>query len=65
MPHFSANLRYLFQEHPLYDRFSAADDMGFKAVEYQFPHGEDVYKLQTVLDKNGLEMVLINTPPGD
>ena len=50
MPQFSANLRYLFQEYPLYDRFSAAADMGFKAVEYQFPYGEDVSKLQTVLD---------------
>jgi len=65
MPQFSANLRYLFQEYPLYDRFSAAADMGFKAVEYQFPHGEDVSKLQTVLDKNGLELVLINAQPGD
>ena len=50
MPQFSANLRYLFQKYPLYDRFSAAADMGFKAVEYQFPYGEDVSKLQTVLD---------------
>jgi hydroxypyruvate isomerase len=29
----------------LYDRFSAAADMGFKAVECQFPYGEDVSKL--------------------
>lgn len=65
MPQFSANLRYLFQEYPLYDRFSAAADAGFKAVEYQFPYEEDVSKLQTALDKNGLKMVLINAPPGD
>ena len=65
MPQFSANLRYLFQEYPLYDRFSTAADIGFKVVEYQFPHGEDVSKLQTVLDKNGLELVLINAQPGD
>jgi hydroxypyruvate isomerase len=39
--------------------------MGFKAVEYQFPFGEDVSKLQTVLDKHGLEIVLINAPPGN
>jgi hydroxypyruvate isomerase len=65
MPRFSENLRYLFQEYPLYDRFSAAAYMGFKAVEYQFPFGEDVSKLQTVLDKHGLEIVLINAPPGN
>ena len=65
MPKFSAESRYLFQVYPLYDRFLAAADMGFKAVEYQFPHGEDVSKLQTVLDKNGLEMVLINASPCD
>ena len=65
MPQFSADLWYLFQEYRLYNRFLAAADMGFKAVEYQFPYGEDVSKLQTVLDKNGLEMVLINAPPCD
>ena len=65
MPRFSANLRYLFQEYPLYDRFSAAANMGFKAVECEFPYGEDVSKLQTVLDKHGLEIVLINALPGD
>ena len=49
----------------MFNRFSAAADMVFKAVEYQFPYGEDVSKLQTVLDKNGLEIVLINAPPCD
>ena len=49
----------------MYDWQSAAADIGLKAVEYQFPYGEYVAKLQTILDKNGLEMVLIKAPPGD
>ena len=65
MPNFSANLRYLFQEWPLLDRFSAAADLGFKAVEYQFPYKENPTQLQKALEKNNLQMVLINAPPGD
>jgi 2-dehydrotetronate isomerase len=65
MPLLSANLRYLFQELPLFDRFSAAAAMGFKAVEYPFPYGEEPSRLKRALDENQLRLVLINAPPGD
>jgi hypothetical protein len=38
MPQFSANLSLLFKEYPLIDRFSAAKNAGFDAVEIQFPY---------------------------
>lgn len=65
MPRFSANLMYLFTELPLVERFAAARDAGFHAVEYQFPYDEYLPGLVERLHAAGLEMVLINAPPGD
>ncbi|NQW01543.1 MAG: TIM barrel protein [Rhodospirillales bacterium] len=65
MPQLSANLRYLFQELPLIDRFAAAARLGFKAVEYPFPYGEEPARLRRALDENQLQLVLINAPPGN
>jgi hydroxypyruvate isomerase len=43
MPRFAANLSMLFQELPFMERFAAARQAGFEAVECQFPyaHGSD------------------------
>ena len=38
MPRFAANLSMMFTEHPFLDRFAAAADAGFTAVEYLFPY---------------------------
>jgi len=38
MPRFSANLRYLFQELDMMDRFEAAAKAGFKGIEFHFPY---------------------------
>ena len=38
MPKFAANLHYLFTEVPFLDRFEAAAEAGFKAVEFQVPY---------------------------
>lgn len=65
MPQLSANLRYLFQDLPLIDRFSEAANLGFKTVEYPFPYGEDPSVFNRALESNGLHMALINAPPGD
>ncbi len=65
MPRFSANLRYLFQELPLYDRFAAAAEAGFKAVEYPFPYTENPTKIRKALEHNRLQMSLITAPPGN
>lgn len=65
MPRFAANLKFLFTELPLVERFAAARDAGFRAVEYQFPYDEYLPGLVERLHTAGLEMVLINAPPGD
>ncbi len=65
MPRFSANISFLFNEIPFLDRFAAAAHAGFDAIEfgsgYEFPAKE----LAARLSANGLQQVLINTPPGD
>lgn len=65
MPRFAANLTMLFNEFPLLGRFAAAAEAGFRAVELQSPYGEDLAAMKLRLDEHGLEMVLINLPPGD
>jgi len=65
MPRFAANLKFLFQELPLMERFEAAAKAGFAGVEYQFPYGEPVAEMRKRLDDDGLRMVLINAPAGD
>ena len=37
MPRFAANLNWMFQEWPLADRFDAAAEAGFTAVEVLLP----------------------------
>lgn len=38
MPKFAANLSMQFTDVPFLDRFKAAADAGFTAVEYLFPY---------------------------
>ncbi len=61
----SANLKWLFTEVPLLDRFDAAARAGFKAVEYPTPYEQPVAVLAARLRDCGLTMGLINTPAGD
>lgn len=63
MPKFAANLTLLFTELPLLDRFEAAAEAGFKAVEVLFPYDVAAQEIQRRLTAFGLHMVLINTPP--
>ncbi len=65
MPRLAANLTYLFTEVELLDRFEAAAKAGFRGVEYQFPYGHDKQSLAGRLREHGLDMVLMNLPPGD
>ena len=64
MPKFAASLNLMFTEWPLLDRFAAARDAGFKAVEVQFPYDEKPDAIAAKLAAAGLELVLINTPRG-
>jgi hydroxypyruvate isomerase len=65
MPRFSANLSFLLQDLPLYDRIDAAAANGFRGVEYMFPYDYDVAELKRRLRANGLSQVLFNLPAGD
>ena len=65
MPRFAANLSMLFNELPFLQRFSKAAAAGFKGVEYLFPYEFSKDVLASYLNKNELEQVLFNMPPGD
>ena len=65
MPRFAANLSTLFTERDFLDRFAAAADEGFKAVEIQFPYAFDKTQIADALATNNLTLVLHNLPPGD
>jgi 2-dehydrotetronate isomerase len=62
---FAANLSFLFNEHSFSDRFAAAADCGFQAVEYLFPYEFSPDVIAENLRKHGLTQALFNLPPGD
>ena len=65
MPRFAANLSMMFTEWPFLDRFAAAADAGFDAVEFLFPYEHPPEAIAERLAANGLEQALFNLPPGD
>jgi 2-dehydrotetronate isomerase len=65
MPVFAANLTMMFNEWPFLDRFDAAADAGFCAVEYLFPYEAAPQAIAERLARNKLQLALFNLPPGD
>lgn len=65
MPKFAANLTMMFTEWSFLDRFKAAADVGFEAVEFLFPYDHPPEEIADCLIQNGLKLVLFNLPPGD
>lgn len=65
MPKFAANLTFMFNELPFPDRFKAAKQAGFGAVEYMSPYEFDRHELKARLDESGLVQVLHNLPLAD
>ena len=65
MPRFAANLSMLYTELPFLDRFAAAAQDGFEAVEYLFPYDFTAAEIAERLKDNGLTQALFNLPPGD
>jgi hydroxypyruvate isomerase len=55
----------LFKELEFPERFDAAAQAGFKAVEIQFPYAWDKGRLAQIAQHAGVEVVLINIPAGD
>lgn len=64
MPKFSCNISTLFGELGFLDRFAAASDAGFRAVELHEPYGHEIARLGELLGRHGLELVLFNLPMG-
>ena len=65
MPTFAANLTMMFNEWTFLDRFGAAADAGFRAVEYLFPYAEAPEAIAQRLQRHALTQALFNAPPGD
>ncbi|MSO55240.1 MAG: hydroxypyruvate isomerase [Rhodospirillales bacterium] len=65
MPQFSANLGFLFTEHPFVERIDAAARAGFKGVEFGYPYDFDRARIVDGLKRHRLAVAVINTPPGN
>lgn len=65
MPRFAANISMLFTELPFMDRFQAAKEAGFDAVEYQFAYEFEPQALAQALEASQMQLVLHNLPPGN
>jgi hydroxypyruvate isomerase len=65
MPKFAANLSFLFTELAFLDRFKAARDAGFRAVEFMFPYDYEKEELSKQLHDNELAIILHNLPAGN
>lgn len=63
MPKFAANISLMFDELPYLDRFDAASEAGFDAVEILFPYDWPAQETRHALARNQLALVLINAPP--
>jgi hydroxypyruvate isomerase len=63
MPRFAANLTWLFTELPFMDRFRAAKEAGFDAVEVLYPYDCPTQDMRDQLVWNDLKFVLMNCPP--
>ena len=65
MPRFAANLTLLFNEVAFLDRFAAAAQAGFEAVEFLFPYAYAAQDIRQRLDAHKLRLVLHNLPAGN
>ena len=65
MPRFAANISTMFTDRPFAERIRAAAAAGFDAVECQFPYEVAAGELERRLAEAGMELILLNAPPGD
>lgn len=61
MPRFAANLSMMFTEVPFIERFAAAAEAGFQAVEFLFPYGFAASEIKAQLSRHDLTLALFNT----
>lgn len=62
---FCPNLSMLFKEADFVDRFERAADAGFAGVEFWWPSGEDLDKVQAAIKESGVQVALFNFDAGD
>jgi 2-dehydrotetronate isomerase len=65
MPRFAANLTMMFNEVPFLDRFKAASEAGFAAVEFLFPYEHSPEDVAAKANAAGVQIVLFNMPAGN
>ena len=65
MPNFAANLSWLFTELDFLDRFKAAKEAGFNAVECLSPYEHHRFDIAAKLKEHDLQQVLFNMALGD
>lgn len=65
MPRFSANLSMMFTEYVFLERFEAARDAGFEAVEFLFPYDHAPDDIGQAVRSNELAVSVFNLPPGN
>ncbi|MGQ2993486.1 hydroxypyruvate isomerase family protein [Variovorax sp.] len=62
MLRFDPNLRWLFTEYPMLERYEAAARAGFCGVEVAFPYEHPAREIAARLEANGLALVQILSP---
>ena len=62
---FSANVSILFKEVPFLERFGRAREAGFSAVEFWWPSGETLERLEAAIGGAGLSVAVFNFDAGD
>ncbi len=65
MTRLAANLTMMFTELPFLDRFAAAAEAGFAAVEFVSPYAEPPAAVAEAARRHDLAVALFNLPPGD
>ncbi len=65
MPQFNANITFMFREHPVLERFDAAKEAGFSAVEILSPEDASIPDLVKAAKIADIDIVLCNAPMGD
>lgn len=65
MLRFAANLSTLFLENPFLERFQAAQECGFKGVEFRLAYEYPVKEIAYCLKQTNVELVSFNAPVGN
>ena len=65
MLRFAPNVSILFRELPFLDRIDEAARLGFGAIEFWWPAGQDLDAVVRRVRENGLEVALINFDAGE